>query len=100
MLLRVIRLERSAFAIGDASYLRQTWHPGTAPDDLDLDLGQRWTRLEIVAVEEGVVDGVRGVVEFRAHWRHGSEQGVLHERSRFIRQSERWWYLDGRVSSR
>ena len=24
--------------------------------------------------------------------------GVLAERSRFVRQSGRWWYLDGKVS--
>ena len=39
-----------------------------------------------------------GVVEFRAHWRDGAETGVLAERSRFVRQSGRWWYLDGKVS--
>jgi SEC-C motif domain protein len=37
-------------------------------------------------------------VEFRAGWRERGASGVLHERSRFVRQSGRWWYLDGRVS--
>ncbi|GAA5030535.1 hypothetical protein GCM10025738_10810 [Microbacterium fluvii] len=92
-----MRSRYTAFAVGDARYLSESWHPGTRPDSLDLDEGLRWTGLEIVEVDAGGPDDTRGVVEFRAHWREGGASGVLHERSRFVKQSGRWWYLDGRV---
>ena len=92
-----MRSRYTAFALGDAEYLESTWHPGTRPETLDLDDGLRWTALEIVGVEDGTPDDRRGVVEFRAHWRAGRETGVLAERSRFVFQSARWWYLDGVV---
>ncbi|MCR2785838.1 MULTISPECIES: YchJ family metal-binding protein [unclassified Microbacterium] len=88
----LMRSRYTAFATGDARYLEQTWHPGTRPEHLDLDPGMRWQGLEIVAADEG---DKRAYVEFRARFAEGSTRGVLHERSRFVRQSGRWWYLDG-----
>jgi len=90
-----MRSRYTAFVVGDERYLEETWHPGTRPDRLDLDPAQRWTGLEIVDLSAGDEGDVRGIVEFRAAWRHGRERGVVHERSRFVRQSGRWWYLDG-----
>lgn len=95
--LRLMRSRYTAFVLGDERYLAETWHPGTRPDDLTLDPAQRWTGLEIVEVNAGGEDDKRGIVEFRAGWRSGRERGVLHERSRFVKQSGRWWYLDGRI---
>lgn len=95
---RLMRSRYTAFVMGDARYLEDTWHPGTRPKDLELTPAVRWTGLEIVDVVAGGDGDTRGVVEFRAHWRERSETGVLAERSRFVRQSGRWWYLDGTVS--
>ncbi|KRB37676.1 YchJ family protein [Microbacterium sp. Root180] len=94
---RLMRSRYTAFVVGDARYLEETWHPGTRPDAVELDPAQRWTALEVLDAEVGSVDDTRGVVEFRALWRHGRERGELHERSRFRRQGGRWWYLDGIV---
>jgi SEC-C motif-containing protein len=95
---RLMRSRYTAFVAGDAGHLSGTWHPGTRPDALDLDPAQRWTGLEIVATEDGGEQDARGIVEFRALWSFGRERGVLQERSRFVRQGGRWWYLDGEVS--
>ncbi|MDW4572324.1 YchJ family metal-binding protein [Microbacterium sp. M3] len=94
---RLMRSRYTAFVVGDARHLAGTWHPGTRPDDLALDPAQRWTGLEILATEGGGPGDARGTVEFRAAWRWGRERGELHERSRFVRQSGRWWYLDGEL---
>jgi SEC-C motif-containing protein len=94
---RLMRSRYTAFVVGDERHLVATWHPGTRPDELGLDPRQHWTGLEILETEAGGAADSRGVVEFRAAWRHGRDRGVLHERSRFVRQSERWWYLDGRI---
>lgn len=92
-----MRSRYTAFVVGDRRYLLDTWHPRTRPDELELDPAQRWLGLEIVDAEGGSALDARGEVEFAARWRHGREQGVLRERSRFVRQGERWWYLDGDV---
>ncbi|MEV7691735.1 YchJ family metal-binding protein [Microbacterium sp. NPDC089189] len=94
---QLMRSRYSAFVVGDDAYLRDTWHPGTRPAELVLDPQQRWTALEVVDTAAGAEGDRRGVVEFRAHWREGGARGVLHERSRFVHQSARWWYLDGEI---
>lgn len=96
---RLMRSRYTAFAIGDAAYLAQSWHPRTRPDDLEIDPDLRWTGLEIVDAQAGGEGDTVGVVEFRATWEQGagagSTAGMLHERSRFVRVRGRWCYLDG-----
>jgi SEC-C motif-containing protein len=91
-----MRSRFSAFSVGDVSYLMETWHPGTRPVRLELDPAMRWTRLEIVSAAGGPFDG-DGVVEFRAHYVIAGTAGVLHERSRFVRENGRWLYVDGTI---
>lgn len=91
---QLMRSRFSAFAVGDAAYLLETWHPSTRPAELSLDAGLRWYRLDILARSRGGLADDEGTVEFRAHYR-GDESGALHEISRFVRQQGRWWYLDG-----
>jgi SEC-C motif-containing protein len=91
----LMRSRYSAFATGNAEYLLRSWHPDTRPRLLTLDPDQRWERLEIVATTGGGPLHAEGTVEFRAHYRHSSHSGVLHERSRFSRVEGRWVYVDG-----
>lgn len=91
---RLMRSRYTAFVVGDDRHLAASWHPGTRPATIELDPRLRWTGLEIVGATPG---DRRATVEFRAAWRDGRESGVLHETSRFVFQSDRWWYLDGDV---
>ncbi len=93
----LMRSRYSAFALGLAPYLRSTWAAATRPDELDLDDGTVWRRLQIVDSARGGPDDDTGVVEFRAAFRSPEGAGVLHERSRFVREHARWAYLDGDV---
>ena len=64
-----MRSRFSAFAVGDAGYLLETWHPSTRPASLELDEGIRWFRLDIVdRVAGGLLDDT-GTVEFIARYR-------------------------------
>jgi SEC-C motif domain protein len=92
---RLMRSRFTAFAIGNADYLRVSWHPRTRPEQIDLDPEQRWLFLEILATAAGGLLDTDGVVEFRAHYRYPAGRGELHERSRFVRLDGRWVYLDG-----
>ncbi len=85
----LMRSRFSAFAVGDADYLRASWHPSTRPRRLTLDPRQRWTRLEIVDRSGGGLFDTNGIVEFKAH--HAG--GVLHERSTFAKVDGRWLYV-------
>jgi SEC-C motif-containing protein len=94
-----MRSRYSAFALGLAPYLGSTWAAATRPRDLDLDPDLRWRRLQIVDTARGGRGDDTGVVEFRAAFRSAEGAGVLHERSRFVREDGCWVYLDGEIES-
>ncbi len=93
----LMRSRFEAFRDGDAAWLLRSWHSSTRPAMLDLADDPVWRRLQIVETVGGGPGDAEGVVEFRASWVRGGEHGVLHERSRFIREDGRWTYLDGMV---
>ncbi|SCL36685.1 SEC-C motif-containing protein [Micromonospora nigra] len=94
----LMRSRFAAFAVGDIAYLLRSWHSTTRPARLRLDPGQRWTGLEVVDTAGGGLFDTTGVVEFHAHYRAGGRPGTLTERSRFVREDGRWFYLDAEES--
>jgi SEC-C motif-containing protein len=92
---RLMRSRYSAFALGEAGYLLDSWHPATRPRTLALDPDVRWTDLEVLATAGGALLDSEGTVEFRATYRAGGRTGAQHERSRFTREAGRWFYRDG-----
>ena len=38
----LMRSRYTAYVLGDAAYLRRSWHPDTCPADLSLDAGMQW----------------------------------------------------------
>lgn len=89
-----MRARYSAHAVGDAAYLRRSWHPDTCPEAV-TDPSVSWTGLEVREVSGGRALDRQGTVSFAAHYRRFGEDGVLVERSRFVRLGTRWVYLDG-----
>lgn len=92
----LMRSRYSAYVFGLADYLLATWHPSTAPGELELQ-AIKWIGLE---VRHAAVSGEAGVVEFVARYRDANGRaGRLHELSRFVREGEgeaaRWTYIDG-----
>ncbi len=90
-----MRSRYTAFAVGDAEYLLDTWHSSTRPEGLDLDAGRRWLHLSVEATDGGGPFDTAGTVEFTAVYRDQSGRGELREHSRFVREHGRWYYLDG-----
>lgn len=96
----LMRSRFAAFRDGDVEWLLASWHPSTRPATLDLTDNPRWRGLQIVDTVDGGEDDDTGIVEFRATYlQPGGEVGVLHERSRFVREHGRWFYLDGVVDA-
>lgn len=75
-------------------YLTTTWHPSTAPGDLELGPMQ-WTGLDVLHHQ---ASGDAGVVEFVAHHKVNGRAGRLHELSRFVREGGAWLYVDGVIA--
>jgi SEC-C motif-containing protein len=93
-----MRSRYSAFVRGDRDHLLASWHPSTRPASLDLEMGVRWLGLQVIDHRETGPDCAE--VEFVARSRPpgGGEAQRLHERSRFVREDGRWYYLDGVMS--
>lgn len=91
----LMRSRYSAFVQEDAAYLLATWHARTRPPALDFEPGAKWLGLEVRDVRPPV-DG-RAEVEFVARYRLAGRAVRLHERSRFVCEKGRWWYVDGDV---
>ena len=94
--LALMRSRYSAYALGHDAYLLQTWHPSTRPPTLGSGNGARWIRLDVVRHEQNGED--RAVVEFDARYKINGRAHRLHEISRFVREDERWFYVDGDVT--
>ncbi|WP_042424748.1 YchJ family protein [Comamonas granuli] len=91
----LMRSRYSAFVQGRADYLLATWHASTRPAQLDLDPATRWLGLEVRAHRALGADHAE--VEFIARFRVAGRAVRQHERSRFVRELGRWWYVDGDV---
>ena len=89
----LMRSRYSAFALSRDDYLRATWHVGKRPHDVAPDAGARWLGLEVRRVAD--FDADHAEVEFVARYRVGGRAVRIHERSRFVREAGRWYYLDG-----
>lgn len=87
-----MRSRFSAFVWGDAAHLVRSWHPEHRPRQIHLDPERTWTRLEVLATSQGGLLDDRGTVEFRAHHRSSTVEGVLHELSSFSRVNGLWVY--------
>jgi SEC-C motif domain protein len=94
----LMRSRFSAYALGDASYLLDTWHPSNRPARLDIDDSTEWRRLHIVDAERGGPADDTGVVEFVARYTHDGNGGSMRERSEFVRDAGRWFYTQGTIA--
>lgn len=90
----LMRSRYTAFVLGLSDYLLATWHPSTRPASLELDEpGLHWLGLDLRSHTQQDPD--HATVEFVARSKQGGRAHRLHETSRFVRENERWFYVDG-----
>lgn len=88
-----MRSRYSAFVVGDAAYLLATWHPSRRPAEVRFEAGAKWLGLEVRRHRRVGPDHAE--VEFVARCRVEGRAVRLHERSRFVREEGRWYYVEG-----
>jgi SEC-C motif-containing protein len=89
-----MRSRYSAYVLCNEQYLLATWHPSTRPDSIPFSENQKWLGLNVI---EASITGVASAeVEFIARSRVSNAAAVRqHERSRFVLEGGRWFYVDG-----
>jgi len=98
---QLMRSRYTAFAKANHEYLEQTNHPSSihkydTPDNRTIASNLEWIGLEILATENGQETDEQGIVDFIARYSvHGNIHSIR-ERSTFIKEDGRWWYLDGK----
>jgi len=91
-----MRSRYSGFVLCNEPYLLATWHPGTRPRSIPFNKNQKWLGLRIVEARMTGEDTAEG--EFIARSRVSNAAAVRqHERSRFVREGGRWFYVDGDI---
>jgi len=89
-----MRSRYSAFVLQRESYLRATWHASTRPSTVSFDTSGKWLGLQVRSAQQ--LDAAHAGVEFVARFKPAQASAWrLHERSRFVLKSGRWYYLDG-----
>ncbi len=90
----LMRSRYTAFVRERADYLLATWHASRRPARLDFEPGTHWLGLQVKAHLPQGAD--RAEVAFVARQRDVAGRAHrLQERSRFVREAGRWYYLDG-----
>ncbi|WP_411882625.1 YchJ family protein [Polaromonas sp. YR568] len=93
----LMRSRYCAFVAEHADYLLATWHTSHRPASIEFDPGVKWLGLEVRSHRQ--LDATRAEVEFVARQKApGSPAVRLHERSRFVREEGRWYYVDGDIA--
>lgn len=92
----LMRSRYTAHVLCDADYVLATWHVTTRPDaNVEFEPGTKWLGLEVR--DHRVIDASHAEVEFIARYRIAGRGVRLHERSRFVRDEGRWYYVDGDI---
>ncbi len=92
---QLMRSRYSAYALAQADYLLATWHPSTRPAKLDFasQPKMKWILLTILQTVAGGGEDDTGMVEFDARFTINGKAEVMHEKSEFVREQGRWYYL-------
>jgi SEC-C motif-containing protein len=95
----LMRSRYSAYALRKSDYVLFSWHASTRPSELDLsDDKTKWMGLTILSSSGGSANDDEGMVEFAAKYKIGGRAAKLVEKSRFVREKGRWYYVDGEVA--
>lgn len=99
----LMRSRYSAFATANLEYILKTIQSSKRklylPDAiLDWAKSSTWQKLEIVSTQKGTAKDFNGIVEFKAYFVNSAgKEEVHHEKSSFVKELGKWFFLDGEV---
>ena len=90
----LMRSRYCAYVLCNERYLLMTWYPSTRPGSIPFSKNQKWLGLNVI--DASITGATSAEVEFIARSRVSNAAAVRqHERSRFVREGGRWFYVDG-----
>ncbi|RTZ15765.1 hypothetical protein EJ063_11875 [Vibrio aquaticus] len=95
---KLMRSRYSAHVKGLVDYVVDTYHPSCHAEEQREEIAESidsdWCGLEVVESTEGS-HADEGFVIFKATFNQEGQQYCLEERSRFVRENDLWYYIDG-----
>jgi SEC-C motif-containing protein len=92
----LMRSRYTAYTLNREDYLLSTWHHKTRPISIELtNQSHQWLSLIVKRYEQSSSD--HAIVEFVARYKINGRAYRLHEISQFVRESGRWFYVDGNI---
>ena len=96
---QLMRSRYCAFTLGLIDYLMESHHESTRPLNEKEEINAwaksgEWTGLDVLRKQKGGEIDMEGIVEFKAFFKEGKKNRVIHERSRFVKENGCWYYLD------
>lgn len=96
---QLMRSRYVAFCLNNDTYLNETLYPEKRlTKRTQTDPTTTWINLKILNKQQGSTNDTKGVVEFIATFEESGEFFELQEYSNFIKQENRWFYVDGRTN--
>ncbi|MDA0147168.1 YchJ family protein [Vibrio sp. LaRot3] len=95
---QLMRSRYSAHVKGLVDYVINTYHPSCQAEEqrdaIAESIASDWAKLEVISAEPSSHED-EGFVTFKAYFNQEGKQYCLEERSRFVRENELWYYIDG-----
>ncbi|MBU2938130.1 Sec-C motif domain protein [Lacinutrix sp. C3R15] len=95
---QLMRSRYSAFVLANGDYLMATHHASTRPLSEKKEIVKwaksvEWIKLEVQETTKGLDNDKEGTVTFSAYFYENGKVDVIHEKSAFIKQNNKWYYL-------
>lgn len=95
----LMRSRYTAYVKQDTRYLINTWHPSCHAERFAESIEENyatthWLGLNVIS-SEIKADNLQGYVTFFARFTENQHESFIHECSRFLREEQRWYYVDG-----
>ena len=95
---QLMRSRYSAFVLANGDYLMQTHRSSTRPISEKKAIVKwaksvEWIKLEILETTKGLEHDDEGTVTFNAYFYDNKSIDVIHEKSAFIKENNKWYYL-------
>lgn len=94
---QLMRARYCAHVLKLIDFVIKTYHPSCDAESQRSGIAESvnmdWQRLEVV--DAPLPTGDTGFVEFKAYLVERGTEQCLHERSRFIKEHDFWYYIDG-----